>query len=210
VDRLSVIPDDTGDRWESDCSVRSASFVLCSLLALSARGETSSREAVERGDLDLRVALDPGEQAGRATATIRIHASRDVVWTYITTCAEALKTVPGLIACKVLDAAPDGSWQRLQHVLDYSWFIPRLTYEIRATYDRPSRVWIERVSGDIKTLRVEWVLEKDGNDTLARYSVELSPGFWVPQWLVRSALKRDLPRMLRAVRSEAQSAGAAR
>jgi len=176
------------------------------LVVLSARAETWTHEADERGDIDLHVALDPTEQAGRATATIRIHASREVVWPLITTCPEALKTVPGLVACTVLDAAPDGSWQRLRHVLDYSWFIPRLTYEIRATYDKPSRVFFERVSGDLKTLRVAWVLQSDGDDTIARYSVDLAPGFWVPHWLVRSALKRDLPKMLRAVRGEAESA----
>jgi hypothetical protein len=168
------------------------------------------READGRGDIDLRVALDPEEQTGRATATIRIHAPRETVWPLITTCAEALKTVPGLVACKVLEAAPNGTWQRLRHVVDYSWFTPRLTYEIRATYDKPSRVSIERVTGDLKTLRVEWTLQGDGDDTIARYSVELAPGFWVPHWLVRGALKRDLPKMLRAVRSEAESAGGRR
>lgn len=173
---------------------------------MSARGAVPAHEAPERGDIDLRVDLGPDEQTGRATATIRIHAGRDVVWPLISTCAEALKTVPGLVTCNVLDAAPDGSWQRLRHVVDYSWLIPRLTYELRATYDKPSRVSFERVSGDLKTLRVEWVLQSDGEDTIARYSVELAPGFWVPHWLVRGALKRDLPKMLRAVRGEAESA----
>jgi hypothetical protein len=49
------------------------------------------------------------------------------------------------------------------------------------------------------------VLETSGKDTVANYSVELSTGFWVPHWLVRAALRRDLPKMLRALRSHAES-----
>jgi hypothetical protein len=34
--------------------------------------------------------------------------------------------------------------------------------------------------------------------------VELAPGFWVPQWLVRGALRRDLPKLLSALRVRAE------
>ena len=46
------------------------------------------------------VALDAGEQSGSASATVRIHARREVVWSLITSCAEALHLVPGLVACE--------------------------------------------------------------------------------------------------------------
>ncbi len=180
-------------------------FAFWLLLGLSARGETLAHEAEQHGDIDVNVALDPDEQTGRASATVRIHAPREVVWPLIVQCAEALKMVPGLSACEVLETGPNGSWQRLRQVLDYSWFVRGLTYDIRATYDRPSRVTIERISGDLKSLRVQWTLQSDGDYTVAHYTVELAPGFWVPRWLVRSALKHDLPKMLRALRTRAES-----
>jgi hypothetical protein len=182
------------------------SFLLVSLL-LSARllpAADLAQESAQHGDIDVAVALDAGEQSGTARATVRIDASREVVWSLITSCAEALHLVPGLVACEVRETAPDRSWQRIRHVLDYSWYVPKLTYEIRASYDRPSRVAIERVSGDLRTLRGSWVLESDGDHTIARYAVDLAPGFWVPHWIVRAALKRDLPKMLRALRSRAE------
>ncbi|MEP6547972.1 MAG: SRPBCC family protein [Gammaproteobacteria bacterium] len=148
--------------------------------------------------------LDTGEQSGNAKATVRIHARREVVWSLITSCAEALHLVPGLVACDIKETAPDRSWQRIRHVLDYSWYVPKLTYEIRASYDQPSRVSIERVSGDLRVLRGSWVLESDGDYTIAHYMVDLAPGFWVPRWIVRAALKRDLPKMLRALRTRAE------
>ncbi len=182
------------------------SFLLVSLL-LSAPmlpGADLAQDSAQHGDIDVAVALDAGEQSGSAKATVRIHARREVVWSLITSCTEALQLVPGLVRCEVRETAPDRSWQRIRHVLDYSWYAPKLTYEIRATYEQPSRVSIERVSGDLRTLRGSWVLESDGNYTIARYAVDLAPGFWVPHWIVRAALKRDLPKMLRALRSRAE------
>jgi hypothetical protein len=32
----------------------------------------------------------------------------------------------------------------------------------------------------------------------------LAPGFWVPQWLVRGALRHDLPKLMSALRARAE------
>ncbi len=183
------------------------SFLLVSLLLTPCMLSAAdlAQETALHGDIDVAVALDAAEQSGNARATIRIHARREVVWSLITSCVEALHLVPGLVACDVKETAPDRSWQRIRHVLDYSWYVPKLTYEIRASYDPPSRVSIERVSGDLRVLRGSWALDSDGDSTIAHYMVDLAPGFWVPHWVVRAALKRDLPKMLRALRSRAES-----
>ncbi len=183
---------------------RFAALLASCLLGLVPAFADAARDAEMQGDIEVGVVLDSGEQSGEARAVVRIHASREIVWRLLTTCPEAVRLVPGLAQCEVLQTAPDGSWQLLRHVLDYSWYMPKLTYEIRATYDRPSRVTIERVAGDLRALRASWSLESDGADTLAHYSVELDPGFWVPHWLVRVALRHDLPKMLRALRSRAE------
>lgn len=88
--------------------------------------------------------------------------------------------------------------------MDYSWYVPKLTYELRAAYDPPARVSIERVSGDLRVLRGSWSLQSEGDYTIAHYAVDLAPGFWVPHWIVGAALRRDLPKMLRALRSRAE------
>ena len=192
-------------RPASNYAVRLLATVLGLFIGMSALASDLAQDADVHDDIEVGVSLDSTEQEGTASATVRIHAPREVVWSLITDCKEALKLVPGLVACNVLENAPDGSWQKIRQVLDYSWYIRRLTYELRATYDKPDRVSLERVSGDLKTLDVSWRLQKVGNDTVAHYVVELAPGFWVPHWLVRMALKRDLPKMLRALRSRAES-----
>ncbi|MDB6087021.1 MAG: cyclase/dehydrase [Gammaproteobacteria bacterium] len=179
---------------------------LCLFVNVPAFAASLAQEAEQHGDIEVGVVLDSAEQSGQASATVRIHARQDVVWSLITNCADALQLVPGLVSCDVLETAPDKSWQKIRQVLDYSWYVRKLTYEIRATYEKPVSVSIQRVSGDLKTLNVSWNLKSDGDYTVAHYMVDLAPGFWVPQWLVRVALRRDLPKMLRSLRARAELA----
>lgn len=162
-------------------------------------------DAEQHGDIVVAVTLDPTAQSGRASATVRIHAARRIVWSLLTSCVDAVKLVPGLVDCTVVRTAPDRSWQLIRQVIDYSWYVPRLTFVFKAHYRYPERISIERVSGDLKVLRSGWDLEEDGDFTIAHYSLTLAPGFWVPHWLVRVALRHDLPKMLRALRSLAES-----
>ena len=185
-------------------------FIAAMLSAAAARPENIARDAALNEDIEVTVVLDAAEQSGNARATVRIHARREVVWSLITSCPESLALVPGLETCQVIETAPDRSWQRIRHVMNYSWYIPKVAYEIRASYEQPARVTIVRVSGDLRTLRGSWELQSEGEYTVAHYAVDLAPGFWVPQWLVRSALRRDLPRMLRALRTRAEAIQAAR
>jgi hypothetical protein len=179
--------------------------VLLLLVVGAAPGAGAARDAEQQhGDIEVGVSLGPSEQSGHASATVRIHASREVVWSLIKSCTEAVKLVPGLIACDVLETSPDQSSQLIRHVLDYSRYLPKLTYEFRATYERPVRISIERVSGDFAVLRGSWYLQNDGDYTVAHYAVELAPGFWVPHWIVRVALRHDLPKMLQALRARAE------
>jgi carbon monoxide dehydrogenase subunit G len=182
------------------------SLLLIALL-ITTRGwsDDLAQEAGEHTDIDVSISLDAGEQSGKATGTVRIHASREVVWSLITSCQDAMSILPGLQACEVMSTAPDHSWQLIRHVMNYSWYIPTVTYQMRATYDRPARVVIERESGDLRRLHCSWDLKADGEYTVAQYVVELSPGFWVPQWMVRAALRRDLPKTLRSLRARAES-----
>jgi hypothetical protein len=157
-------------------------------------------------EFSLAVKMDPSDQGGTARATIRIHASRDVLWGILTSCAEALRIVPGLKVCTVEQTGPDASWQRIHQVMDYSWYVPRVSYEVRATYVKPESIAFEKVAGDSIRLRGSWHVESDGEYSVAHYDLEFAPGFWAPHWFVRLALQRDLPKMLRTLRGRAEAA----
>lgn len=182
--------------------MRAIPFLRFALL-LAGWLSTATPAAVERGavqgdDADVAVV--------QTSATLKIRAPRETVWAILTSCQEALGMVPGLTDCQVVDTAPDGSWQLIRQVIDYSWYVPKLTYVLRATYEYPAHIFIARESGDLGTLKSLWYLEADGDFTVVRYSLEVTPGFWVPRWLVRIALKHDLPKMMRTLRTRAESA----
>jgi hypothetical protein len=178
--------------------------LLLLLICAVPRAAAAWEAGQPHGDIDVAVTLGPSAQSGHASAAVRIHAPREVVWSLLTSCTEALKLLPGLIGCDVLETSSDQSSQLIRHVVDYSWYLPKITYEFRASYERPVRISIERVSGDFAVLRGSWYLQSDGDYTVAHYAVELAPDFWVPQWIVRVALRRDLPKMLRALRARAE------
>jgi ribosome-associated toxin RatA of RatAB toxin-antitoxin module len=176
--------------------VRALLYIVAALsFGAPVLGASLAQQSEQHGDVEVSVVLDPAEQSGKATASVRIHASPEVVWTLITSCKDALMLVPGLEGCEVLSTAADGSSQIIRHVLQYSWYVPKLTYDIRAVYDKPTRVTVDRIAGDLKKLQASWTLEAVGNDTVAHYSIDLAPGFWVPHW----------PKMLRALRSRAEA-----
>jgi Polyketide cyclase / dehydrase and lipid transport len=174
-------------------------------LAQAARADGAAPDTAQPADVAVSVSLDAAEQSGSADGTVRVRASREVIWALITSCPEAMTMFPGLIACSVVETAPDQSWQRIRQVMNYSWYVPTVTYEIRASYQKPRHVAIERVAGDLRTLRGSWDLQGEGDYTVAHYKVDLAPGFWVPRWVVNAALKRDLPKMLRSLRSRAEA-----
>ncbi|MGD0491174.1 MAG: SRPBCC family protein [Steroidobacteraceae bacterium] len=165
----------------------------------------AASDAEQHADIDVKVSVDPTAQSGRASAAVRIRAERGTVWSLLTSCKDAYRLVPGLVDCAVVETAPDRSWQLIRQVIDYSWYVPRLTFVFRADYRYPDRVSIKRVSGDLRVLEGAWDLEQDGDFTIARCSLAFAPGFWVPRWLVKAALKRELPKALRSLRSLAES-----
>src|SRR5271170_361208 len=179
---------------ESDYPVRSSLLLACLFAASVVSAANRAPESAQRGDIEVTTSLDAAEQSGSASGVVRIHARRDIVWGLLTNCAESLRLVPGLEVCEVLEAAPDQSWQRIRQVMNYSWYLPKLSYQIHVAYDPPSKISIERISGDVRTLNGTWVLQGEGDYTVAHYVVDLEPGFWVPHWLVRSVLRHDLPK----------------
>jgi hypothetical protein len=189
---------------------RVRSSIIAAVLILAFAGAVRADAvgvAEPHGDIDIAVSVDSTAQSGRAQAAVRIHADRAAVWSVLTSCASAMRLVPGIVDCAVVETAPDRSWQLVRHVIDYSWYVPRLAFVFRADYRYPERISIRQVSGALRVLEGSWDLETDGDFTIARCSLALAPGFWVPRWLINAALKHDLPKMLRALRSAAESQG---
>lgn len=142
-------------------------------------------------------------------AAVLIAAPPERIFRTMTSCEQALEFVPHLEACRILERAADGSWAIVAHGVDFSWYLPRTDYVFRAEYEPPRRIRFAHVSGDLREHRGEWELEPVGGPaaaaTIVKYRVRVVPRFYVPRWLMRASLRRDLPRMLVALRERCEA-----
>jgi uncharacterized protein YndB with AHSA1/START domain len=160
---------------------------------------------------DGAVLVDGDVAADRPTgivrAAVQIKASPERVFRTLTDCVEALRFVPHLRHCAVLDAAPDNSWQVVEQQIDYGWFMPKAYYVFRAEYERFARIRFSNVRGDFRENRGTWEFRPtgDGKATIVTYRVQVVPRFYVPRWMMRMTLKRDLPALMTGLRAQSEA-----
>jgi hypothetical protein len=170
-------------------------------LAAPAAGQTPE-------NLQLQVDPDPAGGA-RVQGGIDIPASPEVVWKTMLDCQEALRYVPKLKGCRVLESG--SGYDIREHLFDYG-VLGRIRHVFRSDYTEGTRIRTSRVEGDLKASQGEWRLEPldGGKATRVRYSARSQPKTPVPGPLARQAIRRDAPASLRGLRNAAvRRAGAA-
>jgi len=187
-------------------------LVVCCLLACSAaRAQDWTLSADDLQRLDRREVLVPNgagpeRNDGNFRAAIEIDAPADQVFRTMTDCAQALKFVPHLTRCAVLETAPDGS-QTILHEVDYGWFLPRASYVFRAEYQSYERVRFSVVRGDFAENDGVWQLmpRRDGAATVVTYRAHVVPRLYVPRWIALALLKRNLPALMQGLRARCEA-----
>jgi ribosome-associated toxin RatA of RatAB toxin-antitoxin module len=163
---------------------------------------------LERREVVVDATIDAALGRGTVRAAIRIKAPADRVYAAMTNCEVALQFVPHLRECVVVDRDPQGRFEVISHVSDVGWFMPTSRYTFRAEYDPPRSIDFRHVSGDFRENEGRWELTPvdAGRATLVTYRVRVIPSIPVPQWAVRGVLKRELPKLLRALRDHCETA----
>ncbi len=124
----------------------------------------------------------------------------------ITDCRQTVSFVPGLRRCRQVGRASDGRWEDIEQEVRYAWFLPTIHYVFRALYDRPRRIELQLVSGDLKAEQGTWLLTPSPDDsaTVVEYEMYVDPGFWIPQAIVSRELRQDLPAALKGLRARVE------
>ena len=160
--------------------------------------------AMDQGEILVNV-VGRGEFEGRVQAAVLIHADRQHIWTVMTDCAAAPEFIPGVLSCERIDGSDDGQQEVFQQEVKYSWYMPRLTYTFELDYFPYQQIDFRRLKGSPKVLEGSWWLEESSpGKTRVFYSLYLEPGFPVPKPLVRRALRKDLPKVLAALRQRVE------
>jgi ribosome-associated toxin RatA of RatAB toxin-antitoxin module len=187
-----------------------ALFLGCPAACLSADWALSDSqlERVEAGAIIAEGDVATDRPAADVRAAVQVNATPEQVFRTLTDCSQALRFVPHLKRCAVLDTAPDGSWQNVEQRVDYGWLAPRASYVFHADYEHFERIRFSNLRGDFHENRGVWVFRpvKGGQATVVTYEARLAPAFFVPRWMMRNMLKRDLPDLMRGLRTHAEAA----
>lgn len=81
-------------------------------------------------------------------------------------------------------------------------FLPPIRYTVQSKYEKRRRITFHSLSGDLKDFRGSWELDPadGGKSSLVTYSLFVQPNLPVPQWVVRHAVKAELPHVLKSLR----------
>ena len=145
------------------------------------------------------------------TAEVRLAAEVDApataIWDVLKACEIAPEYVPNVQSCRRLEELDGGRAELFVQTIKPVFFLPTFEHEFRLDYTPYSRIDVNRVSGPIAHMQgTWWLLPEDNGRILLVYELALDPGMPIPRFLVRATLKRDLPKVIAAVRERAEAA----
>jgi hypothetical protein len=166
-----------------------------------------NREAVAAREI--QVYAERGERP--LTVEVKIAAEVEApvaaIWDILTRCEIAPEYVPNVVSCRKLETLDGGRADLFLQEIKPIFFLPTFDHVFRLDYTPYSRIDVERVSGPIEHMQGSWwLMPQDNGRVLLLYELALDPGLPIPRFLVRATLKRDLPKIMRAVRERAEAA----
>jgi len=184
--------------------------LLAFALSTNAQTDPADISWIDRNQLaDGEVVVQTGK-ADRLTVTIdaavRIDALPQSIWTVLTSCDIAPEYVSNVKSCELVETINNGQSQFFVQTVKPAFFLPSFEHVFRLDYEPYTRINVSRVSGPIAHMEGSWrLLRQDDGAILLVHSLQLNPGVPVPRFVVRATLKRDLPKILNAVRERAES-----
>lgn len=181
-------------------------------MAVGAHADPSSSKhtplspILKDGDVFIHVfkVIDETGKSAQISSAILIKATPEAIWAVITDCDRAPTYVPGLKKCEVLKKGKDGLWDIRRHTNKPSPFLPTFNSEFRSEYDYPKSISFKSVGGDMDTNTGIWAFNylKASGETLVTYHASVASKTLVPDKMIRKALKKNVPKVMRALRTE--------
>jgi hypothetical protein len=184
-----------------------ASLAPCAPLAAQPGLEWIDRDAVAAREI-----LVLAERSDRPlTVEVKIAAEVDAppaaIWDVLKACEIAPDYVPNVVSCKRIETLDGGRADLFVQTIKPIFFMPSFEHVFRLDYTPYSRIDVRRVSGPIAHMEGSWWLVPQASGRiLLVYELALDPGMPIPRFLVRATLKRDLPKVVAAVRERAEAA----
>jgi hypothetical protein len=134
-------------------------------------------------------------------SAVNIAASPEMIWTVMTDCDRSLEIVDKMKSCRI--TAQGEGWDIREQKLRSG--IVTTTSVFRSDYDFPRTIRISKAGGDMEVQEGVWRLEPVGDGiTRVSYRAASCPSFPVPSGLLKRAMKKDVPEILRRLRDAAE------
>jgi len=161
-----------------------------------------AEDLLDRGQPWVEVKADADGYSGQIRAAIDIPASKETIWAKMLDCDAALRMVPNLKSCRVLDRDPQGRWD-VREQISSAAFLPSVRNVYRSDYDKPNGLRFQRTGGDMRVFEGSWRLETRPDGVRVSYQARAAAPFTVPGWIARATLRHDVSVALLALRREA-------
>jgi hypothetical protein len=136
-----------------------------------------------------------------------VDATARAVWDVLKACDLSPQYVPNVLSCTKVEDLDGGRAELFMQTVKPIFFMPTFEHVFRLDYTPYSRIDVNRVSGPIAHMQgTWWLLPQDNGRILLIYELALDPGMPIPRFVVRGTLKRDLPKIVGAVRERAEAA----
>ena len=165
------------------------------------------RDAIAAREVQVFVERSDRPLTADVKVAVEVDAPATAIWDVLKACEIAPEYVPNVQSCRRLEELDGGRAELFVQTIKPVFFLPTFQHEFRLDYTPYSRIDVNRVSGPIAHMQgTWWLLPEDNGRILLVYELALDPGMPIPRFLVRATLKRDLPKVIAAVRERAEAA----
>jgi ribosome-associated toxin RatA of RatAB toxin-antitoxin module len=165
------------------------------------------RDAIAAREVQVYVERSDRPLTAEVKVAVEVDAPATAIWDVLKACESAPEYMPNIQSCKKLEELDGGRADLFVQTIKPIFFMPTFEHVFRLDYTPYTRIDVSRVSGPIAHLQGSWwLLPQDDGRILLVYELSLDPGMPIPRFLVRATLKRDLPKVLAAVRDRAEAA----
>lgn len=188
------------------CALAASTIIFWQLPGQPAAGEPSAAEEARLARGEVVVALRPMENTKFVFGRIWIDDDVQHVWQVLANPFEFEGRIcPRVRRIDVLVDQPDRSVMQMS--VNVCWPIPRISYVVESRYDPCRQVTFQRISGLPKVFRGYWQIKPvaDGTKTEVTYGMYVHPGIPCPEWIVREAVRFELPKVLIGLRDRVRT-----
>jgi len=165
------------------------------------------RDAIAAREVQVYVEHSDRPQTVQIQIAVEVDAPATAIWDVLKACEISPEYVPNVQSCTKLEELDGGRAELFKQTIKPIFFLASFEHVFRLDYSPYMRIDVNRVSGPIAHLQgTWWLLPEDNGRILLLYQLSLDPGMPIPRFLVRATLKRDLPKVLSAVRERAEAA----